>query len=401
MKHKRSFVIKPANYLLTAVVLFVLLLFNNSFSYGQQRQSQQDHASVSIVPVSEDFVVGRVLSVTAPAINQSLLHGAGLISKQQIVKIKVLEGPYKDLITDVTNDMTDNPAYNIDVKPGSEVILSITNGGNSTLAANAKPEINISDYHRAPIIYLLLAVFLIVFLGLGGKTGLKALAGLIITVLLIAYVLLPLSMAGVYPLITAVGICLVAAVASMLLICGPTRKAAAAIIGTICGVVIAGIGATLVIHYAPLTGLSSEEAQILRGSMLIVGQKPIFYRGLLAAGMLIGALGVIMDVAISIASSVSEMSQVHKELNSTQLYNSGMNIGRDIMGTMTNTLILAYTGGALPLLLLTSQIPCNKLLNLDLVATEVVSALSGSLGLILTIPLTALAAAKLMAKKSS
>jgi uncharacterized membrane protein len=184
----------------------------------------------------------------------------------------------------------------------------------------------------------------------------------------------------------------------MLLICGFTRKALAAIIGTVCGVVIAGIVASLVIHHAPLTGLSSEEAQILRGSMIIAGQKPAFYRGLLAAGMLIGALGVIMDVAISIASSVSEMSQVHKELNAAQLYKSGMNIGRDIMGTMTNTLILAYTGGALPLLLLISQIPSNKLLNLDLVATEVVSALSGSLGLILTIPLTALAAAKLMAK---
>ena len=116
--------------------------------------------------------------------------------------------------------------------------------------------------------------------------------------------------------------------------------------------------------------------------------------------MLIGALGVIMDVAISIASSVFEMAKVNKELTAAELYKSGMNIGRDIMGTMTNTLILAYTGGALPLLLLVSQMPVNKLVNLDLLATEIASALSGGLGLILTIPLTAFASARLMTKKS-
>jgi uncharacterized membrane protein len=341
--------------------------------------------------IKEDFVVGRILSVNSPTVNQSLLKGAGLISKQQLVKVKVLEGRYKDLVTTTTNEVTDNPAYNISVKPGNEVILSITSAG-------GKPEINISDYHRAPAIYILLFVFLAVFLFLGGKTGLKALAGLIITVLLIAYVLLPLSTLGVYPLITAIFICLAATIASMLFICGLTRKAAAAIIGTICGVLIAGIVSSLVIKYAPLTGLSSEEAQILRGSMLI-GQDPAFYRGLLAAGMLIGALGVIMDVAISIASSVYEMVKVNPTLSIAELYKSGMNIGRDIMGTMTNTLILAYTGGALPLLLLVSQMPSNKLVNLDLLATEIASALSGGLGLILTIPLTAIAAARLMAKK--
>lgn len=340
----------------------------------------------------EDFVVGRILDVTVPTVNQNLLNGAGLLSKQQTAKVQVLEGPYKDLVTSITNEVTDNPAYNIDLKPGNEVILSIT-------AAGDKPEINISDYHRAPAIYILLFVFLAVFLILGGKTGLKALAGLIITVMLIAYVLLPLSIAGVYPLVTAIFICFVATIASMLFICGLSRKATAAIVGTIGGVLIAGIVASLVIKYAPLTGLSSEEAQILRGSMLIAGQKPAFYSGLLAAGMLIGALGVIMDVAISIASSVYEMASVNKDLTRAELYKSGMNIGRDIMGTMTNTLILAYTGGALPLLLLISQMPCNKLLNLDLLATEVASALSGGLGLILTIPLTAMASSYLMKTK--
>jgi len=379
---------------LKIILLISFWLLNCSLCQAQNTENN----SSKTVPINEEFVVGRVLSVSKPMLNQNLLHGAGLVSQQELVKVKVLEGSYKELVTEITNEITDNPAYNIDVKPGSEVVLSITSLANATNSAASKPEVNISDYHRAPIIYILFLVFLVVFLFLGGKTGLKALAGLVVTVLLIAYILLPLSMAGVYPLITAVFICLVSTVASMLFICGRTRKAAAAIIGTICGVLIAGIAAYLVIKFAPLTGLSSEEAQILRGSLAIANKNPIFYSGLLAAGMLIGALGVIMDVAISIASSINEMVQVNKELGPSELYKSGMNIGHDIMGTMTNTLILAYTGGALPLLILVSQMPSNKLLNLDLVATEVASALSGSLGLILTIPLTALAAAKLMAK---
>ncbi len=159
----------------------------------------------------EDFVVGRVLAVTVPTINQALLHGAGLSSKQQIVKVEILEGPYKGMVAHVINDITDNPAYNINVKPGSEVILSVSyfkNEHDMTGTQKKAPEVNISDYHRAPIIYALLLGFLLLFLVLGGKTGLKALAGLLITVLLIAYVLLPLSIAGVYPLITAVFICL-------------------------------------------------------------------------------------------------------------------------------------------------------------------------------------------------
>ncbi len=153
------------------------------------------------------------------------------------------------------------------------------------------------------------------------------------------------------------------------------------------------------IYSAPLTGLSSEEAQILRGSTLM--QTPEFYKGLLASGMLIGALGVIMDVGISIASAVTELKSNNPSLGATELYKSGMNVGRDIMGTMTCTLVLAYAGGALPLLLLVSQMPSVKLLNLDLVATEITAALTGSLGLVCTIPLTALIAAKLLQGNSS
>jgi uncharacterized membrane protein len=372
------------------VIVSVGIIFSAWAAPAHSRGTADATGGDKLSKIDEQFVIGKVLTVTQPKLNNQLLEHTGMVSNQQLVHVEILEGPLKGMDAVITNEMTDNPAFNVAVEPGQEIVLSMVteNGG--------KPEFNIADYHRAPVLCWLLVVFLVVFLAFGGKNGLKSLAGLVISVLLIALVLLPLSMSGVNPLLTAIFICLVATSTSMLLVAGFSKKAAAAILGTVGGVIIAGIAAQIVIVMAPLTGLSSEEAQILRGSVL--NQPPAFYSGLLAAGMLIGALGVIMDVGISVASAVQEVAKTGENLTASQLYQSGMNVGRDIMGTMTNTLILAYTGSALPLLLLAAQMPSIKLLNLDLVATEIASALSGSLGLVCTIPLTALAAAKLMSK---
>lgn len=340
-------------------------------------------------PIDESFVVGKIKSVANAKLDQLLLDKTGMVSNRQAVEVEVREGPLAGQIFTIMNEITDNPSFNIAVQPGQEVILSVVQGG-------GEREINIADYHRAPVLLWLSAVFLAAFLFFGGKQGFKSLAGLIATVALIAFVLLPMSLNGFNPLLVAVFISLAAAACSMFFVAGFSRKAYAAVIGTVGGVIVAGIAAQLVITFAPLTGLSSEEAQILRGSL--VNQKPDFYSGLLAAGMLIGALGVIMDVAISISSTVTEVARTASNPTFKLLYNAGMNVGRDIMGTMTNTLVLAYAGGALPLLLLASQMPSTKLINLDLFATEIASAVSGSLGLVFTIPLTALVSAYLIGR---
>ena len=344
----------------------------------------------------DEFVPGRVLTVSKPEVNENLAKSTGIVATRQNLEVEILDGEHKGERVTVNNEITDNPVFNINVKPGLEVVIALSHDGES-----GKLEYNIADYHRAPTVSILLIVFLAAFLIFGGKKGLKSLIALIISVLLIAYVLLPLSLAGFDPLLVSVFICLATTCTTMYFVGGWSKKSLAAMIGTTCGVICAGLAAHLAISFAPLTGLSSDEAQLLRGSVLVKSES--FYQGLLAAGMLIGALGVIMDVGVSIASAVAEVARIGEEqsqlgdkLDAKKLYEAGMNVGRDIMGTMTNTLILAYTGSALPLLLLVSQIPAGKLVNLDLVATEVVSAISGSLGLVLTIPMTALAAARLM-----
>lgn len=350
-------------------------------------QTEGKHNIAELDGVEEEYVAGRIRSVAAAALNTPLLGSAGML-RREIASVEVLEGHYAGKVFAVANDVTDNPAYNIILHPGQEVILSIVT------TAGGKPEVNISDYRREHALAWLLAAFLCLFLLFGGKQGLKSLAGLVICIALIAFVLLPLSLKGVNPLLSASLLCVLATVATVLFSAGWSRKSAAAVCGTVGGVLVSGVAAQLVIQYAPLIGLSSEEAQILRSTMLT--QPPAFYSGLLAAGMLIGALGVIMDVGISIASSVWEVSKADSNLSCAELYRRGMNVGRDIMGTMTTTLVLAYTGSALPLLLLAAQIPSTKLLNLDLVATEISAALAGSLGLVCTIPLTAFVSARLM-----
>lgn len=349
-----------------------------------------DAQRVVAAPTADDtFSVAKVLRSAPIKLNEELFKRTGMVSKTQQVDIEILEGALKGKSVSVINQTSDNPAYNVNPLPGDEVIVAVTND-----AGLAQPEINIADYHRVPPLAVLFALFLAVFLFFGGRKGFKSLIGLAVAMALVAFVLLPLSLRGVDPLLTAAGICIAATATTMLFVAGFTRKALAAVLGTAGGVLIAGVASAVVIHTAHLTGLASEEVQILRGAVL--HQSPQFFAGLLAASMLIGALGVIMDVAVSVASSMTEVIRADKNLTVKDLYEAGMNVGRDIMGTMTSTLILAYAGSALPLLMLLANTPSAKLMNLDLVATEVAAALTGSIGLVCTIPLTAFVGARLL-----
>jgi uncharacterized membrane protein len=381
--------VSPIKRLLASFALTIVFVMNIVMPACAAPASSDTRGGDNTIKVEESFVVGKVKSVTAASLDERLMQKTGIVSHHQLVEVEITEGPLAGKTVVIPNEVTDNPAYNILPKPGSELVIAVIGQSGS------KPEIDIADYHRAPIIMWLLGLFLVLFLVCGGKKGLKSLLGLIVCIALVAFVLLPASMSGANPLLVASLICVVATCSTMLFVAGFSKKALAAIGGTVGGVIVSGIAAQTVIVLAPLTGLTSEEAQILRGSVL--SQPPEFYSGLLAAGMLIGALGVIMDVGISVASSVSEVSITARNLSTKALYDAGMNVGRDIMGTMTTTLVLAYAGGAMPLLMLVSMMPSTKLLNLDLVATEVTAALSGSLGLVCTIPLTAFFAARLMA----
>lgn len=178
----------------------------------------------------------------------------------------------------------------------------------------------------------------------------------------------------------------------MLIISGLSRKTFSAIIGTVGGVVLAGALALIIGTLAKLTGLGNEEANML---MFIPHDVYFNFKGLLFAGIIIGTMGATMDVGMSIASAMNEIKENSPQIKKADLIKAGMNVGKDTMATMANTLILAYVGGSLHLLLLliAYETPFSHIINWDMIASEIVRAIAGSIGIIFTIPITALASA--------
>ena len=238
---------------------------------------------------------------------------------------------------------------------------------------------------KIPIFYLVILFFggLVI---IGGKKGLKSVVTLIITVLAVVKVLIPLILAGYDPMMVSICICIVNIVVALLLISGFNKKTLCAAIGTSAGVIIAGIAAFVVGNMIQLNGLSSDEA-----IHIMLYSKNIDFKGILFAGRIIGAMGAVMDVGMSIASSMSEIEQANPGMETMELINAGMNVGRDIMGTMADTLILAYVGSSLNIMLMfsTYEISFMEIISLDNIAAEIVRSLAGSIGLIFTVPITA------------
>ncbi|TCO72698.1 YibE/F family protein [Marinisporobacter balticus] len=231
----------------------------------------------------------------------------------------------------------------------------------------------------------------VIFLGglliVGGFKGLKAIFTLIFTIWAIVKVLLPMILKGYNPIVVSTCICAVVIIITLLIVCGINKKTLSAIIGTTGGVIIAGVLSLMIGSMANLTGLGNEESV-----HLILYSKNIDFKGLLFSGIIIGSLGATMDVGMSVASAMHEIKQASPKITTDALISAGMNVGRDIMGTMSNTLILAYVGSSLNLMLLLStyDISLIQIITRDHIASEVIRALAGSIGLIFTIPLTAI-----------
>ena len=305
---------------------------------------------------------------------------------KQFVTVKVTSDEFSGEILQIEHVIVNQPKYDIVVETGDEVILfcELTDGK----IVNAY----ISDYVRDTSLKYLLILFAVVLVVFGGITGFKSLISLAVTGIVIIYILLPVVLKGYSPIVATVLACTFITAVTFVLIGGFRIKTFSAFIGTVGGVIVAGVLAVVAGEAAQLTGFSEEEMYMLQ---FIPRGIDFDYKGLLFAGMIIGALGAVMDVSMSIASAMDEMNKINNNnVGIKKLVIGGINIGKDIMGTMSNTLILAYTGSAMPLMLIfmAHDIPYLKIINLDIIATEIVRALAGSIGLIFSVPLTAIAA---------
>lgn len=304
----------------------------------------------------------------------------------QEVKVKILDGPYKDNEYNILNNIS--RLYNTKVKVGSKVIAA------AYMKDGKIDDMIISSFMRSHVLIIMGIVFLISILLVGGFKGLKAIVSLIFTIVCVIYLMLPLMLKGFSPILSSLIVAIISITVTLILISGINRKSLSAIFGTLFGVVIAGIFAYMFGLWSNLSGVNLDDAESI---MYISETTGLKIRGIMFAGILISALGAVMDVAMSISSSIFEIHSINKGMSIGDLFKSGMNIGRDIIGTMANTLILAFAGGSLNLLILlySSNMTFNRLMNLDVIGTEVIQGLAGSIGIILTVPITAIVTAYL------
>jgi len=276
---------------------------------------------------------------------------------------------------------------------GGNVVAIVSLAGDSQM-------VTVYSVNRALPIYAFIVFFLLSLCVIGGKKGMKSAGALIFTMVCIVYLFLPMLVRGISPFLAASITAVVTVTVSLSLIGGLNRKTLAAILGTFFGVVIAGTAAAVFGYFANISGYNVSNIEAL----LFVGQNTkIDIGGLLFAGVLIATLGAVMDIAMDIAAAVSEVHDKTPQLTRRQLFESGMNVGRDIMGTMATTLILAFTGSSLGILVLNYvyDLPYRQVLNSNSMGIEIMQGISGSLGVVFTVPMVAVMAALLLKKASA
>lgn len=254
------------------------------------------------------------------------------------------------------------------------------------------------EYIRTDALLILGAVFVVLLLIFGRIKGMQTIVSLVFTVLAIFTVFVPSILSGFNIYLSAIVICIYITIMTLIIVSGVNRKTVAAVIGCIGGITVAALLVLLMDGVLNLTGLVNEESAYL---LMLNPENPIDLKGVFFGAILIGAMGAIMDVAMSISSSLHEIVETSSTIGMKKLIQSGMTIGRDIMGTMSNTLILAYIGSSLSivLLLITYNPSLLDLLNREIVVIEILQALAGSLGILFTIPLTAMASGILYTRK--
>ena len=307
----------------------------------------------------------------------------------QDIKIKVLSGELSGLEKNIENTLSLNP-LDIKLKEGDNILLYIEQ------FPDGEYSFQIQSYYVFGTTILLILLFLLTLIIIGGLQGLKAVISLSVSVVMIFKILIPMTLKGINPIILSLIISAAIAIITLLLISGFKKKTLAAILGTVGGVALSAIIATIFGNLTHLNGLADEHARIL------FDQFPnLNYKGLLFAGIIVGALGAVMDVAMSIASTIAEVKKAQPDIPKGKLIKAGLAVGKDVMGTMSNTLIFAYVGSSLFLLMLFSNESESyiKFLNFNFVTEEIIRSIAGSIGLVLAIPLTAIIAGYLEDRK--
>lgn len=311
---------------------------------------------------------------------QDNLNSNGTRVGEQKVRVKMLTGARKGEKLDVTS--SSGYLFGAACTVGMKVVVMQSVAGETTIAS-------VYSQDREWVIYIFALLYLLALCVIGGKQGIKGCLGLIFTFFCVIFVYLPLVYLRFSLFWAAVFICFLTTLVTMYLIGGPTKKTCAATLGTLAGVVLAGLSAWC---FSKASGISGYNVSDIETLMTLWNTNRIQVGGLLFSGLLISCLGAVMDVAMSISSAIDEIYKQNNSLTRKELFKAGMRVGRDMMGTDSNTLILAFAGSSVSTLLLdyAYDLPYQQIINSNNIGIAIMQGLAGSFGIVLSVPLTVL-----------
>ena len=350
-------------------ILFVCVFAVFVFKLNQTEKTEL------VVRTGQTFEKAKVTEIL-----QDNLASNGTRVGEQKVRVKMLTGARKGEELDVTS--SSGYLFGAACKVGMKVVVMQSVAGETTIAS-------VYSQDREWVIYIFALLYLLALAVIGGKQGVKGCLGLIFTFFCVIFVYLPLVYLRFSPFWSAVFICFITTLATMYLIGGATKKTCAATLGTLAGVVLAGISAWC---FSKASGISGYNVSDIETLMTLWNTNRIQVGGLLFSGLLISCLGAVMDVAMSISSAIDEIYKQNSSLTKKELFKAGMRVGRDMMGTDSNTLILAFAGSSVSTLLLdyAYDLPYQQIINSNNIGIAIMQGLAGSFGIVLSVPLTVL-----------
>ena len=381
--------------------LLILTLAAISFFWAYDSAREVEGAAQSTVQAGIYYEKATVLEIQENDF-QNLQDVEDQLTGKQILRIEMASGFEKGKqFSNVENVF--NIYKGCMVEKGDSITIAVAYDENGTIY-----DMDVQDYDRTNPLLIVLLLFVAITVLVGGKVGAKSLFSLLLTIVCMFAVVIPLLMGGAPTLPTILLLCAYVTVVEFVILDGVNKKTLCAILGTISGVVFAALFSELACWLLRLNGYKTYVSEPTVEALVLFKQqqplnKSLQIGDLLAGGILIATLGAVNDVAMSISSSMKELITVNPNLKRRELFKSGMTIGRDMVGTMTNTLILAFVGSSLVMMIyLASNAPTlQQLMSSAYLSIEVVQGVASSVGVILAVPLSVLIGTFLYGHKKS
>ena len=307
----------------------------------------------------------------------------------QIVSLELLSGKFKGNIVEAVS--SSSYLYGARCEAGMRVIAEVNESDDSLY-------VTVYSQDRTWILYAIVLLFLITLCVIGGKQGFRSAVALVFTFVCIVFLFLPMIYRGISPIFSAVLVAVLTTFVTMYLIGGLSGKSVTAMTGTVAGV---GISAVLAVIFGMMTGISGYNVSDIEQLEYVGQMTEIPIGDLLYAGILISPLGAVMDVAMSVSSTISEIHYRNPTLSRKELFTSGIRVGKDMMGTMSNTLILAFTGSSVNTLVFMYAYgySARQITNMYSIGIEIIQGIASTMGVILTVPIVSVISAWYLKRK--